>query len=318
MPVLGGAFEILQKPLQKLNGSLTSHRNPSGWASFYLSLPHSQGTVPCLLVRVGEQQYIVPLSQIQRVKLQEQEKLMPSYELRELLDLPTTTTTIAAKDTVKPLLVIQTSVTHKSVGIIIDEIIREQEVILKPLPSFMQRPGITESAVDGQGNVLLLIDIPELIANHIGVLSNSASQEDVASQPEQPANTVPKILLADDSAYLRQRVLQALQREHYEVVEAKDGMEAIEQLLENTPDIFLLDIEMPNLNGYDVLTVIREYPELARVKTIMLTSRTSEKHKQRARELGAQAYLPKPCPQEILLKTIGELLAQTSKESTPS
>lgn len=309
MPVLGGAFEILQKPLQKLNGSLVSRRNSSGWISFYLSIPRSQGTVPCLLVLVGEQQYIVPMSQIQRVSQQAQEKLAHNYELRELLDRPNAAVEHPAKDNTKPLLIIQSSAARKKVGIIVDEIISEQELILKPLPAFMHRPGITESAVDGQGNVLLLIDIPELIVNYGAATGHSEPDEDVTSQPVQSTHTVPKILLADDSAYLRQRVLQALQREHYEVMEARDGMEAVEQLLENTPDIFLLDIEMPNLNGYDVLTVIREYPELARVKTIMLTSRTSEKHKQRARELGAQAYLPKPCPQEILLKTISELLA---------
>jgi chemosensory pili system protein ChpA (sensor histidine kinase/response regulator) len=318
MPVLGGAFEILQKPLQKFNGSLTSRRNPSGWVSFYLSIPRSQGTVPCLLIRVGEQQYIVPMSQIQRVNQQSQEKLPHNYELRKLLDQPTVAGSNIVKDHAKPLLVIQSPTTHKSVGIIVDEIISEQELIPKPLPPFMQRPGIKESAVDGQGNVLLLVDITELIAGDISIVSSNKAPEEVASQAAPPKHSVPKILLADDSAYLRQRVLQTLQRAHYEVMEAKDGMEAIEQLLENTPDIFLLDIEMPNLNGYDVLTVIREYPELARVKTIMLTSRTSEKHKQRARELGAQAYLPKPCPQEILLKTISELLAQSSKERAPS
>lgn len=314
MPVLGGAFEILQKPLQKLNGSITLQRNPSGWVSFYLSIPRSQGTVPCLLIRMGEQQYIVPMAQIQRVNQQEHEQLTHSYDLRGLLGLPSSVTAVTTKDSSKPILVIKSAASRKSIGIIVDEIISEQELILKPLPAFMQRPGITESAIGGQGNVLLLIDIPELIARHTG---NESLEEAITSQQLQPAHTVPKILLADDSAYLRQRVLQALQREHYEVAEAKDGMEAVEQLLENTPDIFLLDIEMPNLNGYDVLNVIREYPELARVKTIMLTSRTSEKHKRRAQELGALAYLPKPCPQDILLKTISELLAPTSKEPLP-
>jgi chemosensory pili system protein ChpA (sensor histidine kinase/response regulator) len=315
MPVLGGAFEILQKPLQKLNGSITLQRNPSGWVSFYLSIPRSQGTAPCLIIRVEDQQYIVPMVQIQRVHQQAQEQLTQSYDLRGLLELPSSITADTTKNCSKPLLVIQSAASNKSIGIIVDEIIGEQELILKPLPAFMQRPGITEFALDGQGNVLLLIDIPELIAKHI---SNESQEETISSQQLQPINTVPKILLADDSAYLRQRVLQALQREHYEVVEAKDGMEAVEQLLENTPDIFLLDIEMPNLNGYDVLNVIREYPELARVKTIMLTSRTSEKHKLRAQELGALAYLPKPCPQDILLKTISELLAQTSRKPLTS
>jgi len=70
----------------------------------------------------------------------------------------------------------------------------------------------------------------------------------------------------------------------------------------------LLDIEMPNLNGYDLLSIIRAHPELAQVKIVMLTSRSSEKHQSRAQDLGAHAYLTKPCPQDTLLETIQSLL----------
>jgi chemosensory pili system protein ChpA (sensor histidine kinase/response regulator) len=79
-------------------------------------------------------------------------------------------------------------------------------------------------------------------------------------------------------------------------------------MLDHAPDALLLDIEMPNLNGYDVLSMMRVHPELAQVKTIILTSRTSEKHQARALELGALAYLTKPCPQDVLLETIQSLL----------
>lgn len=85
-------------------------------------------------------------------------------------------------------------------------------------------------------------------------------------------------------------------------------MKTLERLLDHPPDALLLDVEMPNLNGYDVLSMMRAQPELAKVKTIILTSRTSEKHKARALELGAHAYLTKPCPQDVLLETLRSLL----------
>ncbi len=85
-------------------------------------------------------------------------------------------------------------------------------------------------------------------------------------------------------------------------------MKTLECMLDRPPDALLLDVEMPNVNGYDVLVMMRVYPELAKVKTIMLTSRTSEKHRARARELGARAFLTKPCPQDVLLETIRSLL----------
>ncbi len=94
------------------------------------------------------------------------------------------------------------------------------------------------------------------------------------------------------------------------MTEARDGLEALELLMESTPDVFLLDVEMPNLNGYDLLNIMRLYPELASVKVVMLTARSGEKHIQRARELGAHAYLTKPCPPEALLETIQNLLTR--------
>src|SRR5207244_4499569 len=130
------------------------------------------------------------------------------------------------------------------------------------------------------------------------------------AETQEQQSQQPAILVADDSVYFRQSLLQMLKHASYSVTEARDGLEALEQLLEHTPDVFLLDIEMPNLNGYDVLSIMRLYPELASVKVIMLSSRSSAKHRQRARELGAHAYLTKPCPQETLLAQIEELLVR--------
>ncbi|GCE18910.1 ATP-binding response regulator [Dictyobacter kobayashii] len=316
MPVMGGTLEILRAPLQKLNGTINLHRNTAGGVSFHLSIPRSQGTVQCLLIRSGEQQLIAPITQIQRVSIQKLEHPDHCYRLKDLLDM-----TYSAMPNVvaegQPVLIIQ-SPTSTTVGILVDEILSEHDFIVRPLPTYLQRPGITESAINGQGDVLLMLDLPVLVRRYLQQTTprngQASEQGDTISGRQMRENRIPKILVADDSAYLRQAVLQTLKRDHYEVAEARDGMEAIEQLLENTPDIFLLDVEMPNLNGYDVLNIIREYPELAHVKTIMLTSRTSEKHMQRARELGAQAYLTKPCPQSTLLSTIRELLGEdTSK-----
>jgi chemosensory pili system protein ChpA (sensor histidine kinase/response regulator) len=86
-------------------------------------------------------------------------------------------------------------------------------------------------------------------------------------------------------------------------------MEALEQILEQSPDLLLLDIEMPNLNGFDLLSIIRANPLLSKLKIILLTSRSSEKHRQRALELGARNYLIKPCPQDVLLDTVQSVLA---------
>ncbi|GCE04980.1 ATP-binding response regulator [Dictyobacter aurantiacus] len=321
MPVLGGTLEILRAPLQRLNGTINLQRNSSGGVSFHLALPSSRSTIRCLLIRCGEQQFIVPMMQVQRVSLHTQEQLDQSYQLKDLLALSGDGISAPPDNNARPILIIQ-SASNKVVGIVVDEILSEQDLTIKPLPSYLRRLGIAEAAITGQGNTLLMLDLGELIRNYLQRAAPHNGQKlgptNGRGNQQKKNNQTPKVLVADDSAYLRQAVLHTLKQGKYEVFEARDGMETIEQLLENTPDIVLLDIEMPNLNGYDVLNIIREYPELAHVKTIMLTSRTSDKHVQRAQELGALAYLVKPCPQTTLLNTIKSLLGEnTGKHTRP-
>src|SRR5262249_18545660 len=156
--------------------------------------------------------------------------------------------------------------------------------------------------VDGSGNVLLVLDLPMLIRYHLAQRHNTA--QIVAPPVGVPSLTVEgrqpvTVLVADDSVYIRQSLRQTFERVGYQVIEARDGVEALECLSSDTPpSVLLLDIEMPNLNGYDLLNILHAQPGIAHCKTILLTSRSSEKHRQRAMELGAYAFLSKPCPQE--------------------
>jgi chemosensory pili system protein ChpA (sensor histidine kinase/response regulator) len=118
------------------------------------------------------------------------------------------------------------------------------------------------------------------------------------------------LLVADDSVYIRHSLRQTFERVGYEVIEARDGIEALECLSsDHPPSVMLLDIEMPNLNGYDLLNILHSQPGFVDCKTILLTSRSSAPHRQRAMELGAYAFLGKPCSQEVLLETVQKALA---------
>jgi len=205
------------------------------------------------------------------------------------------------------VLVMMPGASRKLTAIVVDEVMDEVEVVVKPLAAHLRRAGVNGASIDGRGHVLLMIDIPELIS-----LYTMTQHRVSASRPRHGDNStqqrVAKILVADDSVYQRHSVSQTLTRANYDVSEASDGMDALEQLLKDTPDIFLLDIEMPNLNGYDLLNIVSLYPELAGMKIIMLTSRKSEKHRQRAFALGAYAYLTKPCPLDEVHHTIQQAL----------
>ncbi|GHO93244.1 hypothetical protein KSF_032920 [Reticulibacter mediterranei] len=307
MTVQGGAVEALREPIQRLNGSISLQRNAAGGVSFLLRLPRSHTTSHCLMARVGQERIMVPFSQVQRISDMQRERIDMLYQLHDLLDFPPDPTPPAA---LRPVLIMPRSISRKVIGVAVDEVIGEIELVVKPLSPYLQRPGISGAAVDGGGYVLLMVDLPELISHYTLFLrtADPASRRSSTEKEEQQTRQ-PNILVADDSVFFRQSLLQMLKHASYSVTEARDGLEALEQLLEHTPDVLLLDIEMPDINGYDVLSVMRLYPELAAIKVVMLTSRSSEKHRRHARELGAHGYLTKPCPQEVLLSTIEEMLA---------
>jgi len=321
MSVQGGAVEIMHETMRHLHGTIHFPRTTEGEIRFLLRFPGSQGPAHCLVVRVGDQNLLVTLNQISHVGVMEYEQPMPSYHLQELLGYPAAAGTPANTPAFQSLLVIHHPITREPLGIVVDEIEAETEMVIKPLKPYLQRPGIIGSAINGRGNVLLALDLYELLlhfSQQDPALRLPAEKQDQTHQ--MVSRQKPRILLADDSAYLRKTILNMLPQTLYSIIEARDGREALEQLLENTPDIFLLDIEMPNLNGYDLLTLMQEYPELQHVKTVMLTSRTSDKHRQRALALGAKGYLTKPCDQPLLLNTIAQLLnsEQHSAEREPA
>jgi chemosensory pili system protein ChpA (sensor histidine kinase/response regulator) len=311
MAVGGSGLDEVQEAIRRLNGSISARRNTLGGISFYLRLPRSQGSIHGLLVRVGSHRVVVPFSHIQRINDGKESPLqgreidsnpaeLPS-NLNSLLGFPSAPTST----TIRPVLILQPGLASQAVQV--DEVLGDVKLVVKPLAPHLRRRGITGAAIDGMGNVLLMVDLPELLRRQGKWQAPAEATE--RDEKHSPGQTQKSILIADDSVYMRQSVLQTLSSAGYRVATARDGREAFELLSANPPHVLLLDLEMPILNGYDLLNIIRVHAELAQVKIVMLTSRSSEKHQERARELGAHAYLTKPCPQETLLEMISSLLA---------
>ena len=298
-------LDTVRESIDHLKGSITAQQNAVGGTSFYLRLPHSRGTVHGLLLGVGSQQVVVPFSQVQYINYENinYEKNMrydALYVLDELLGFPGEE---GSAETVRPVLILQ----HHGLAVQVSKVLGEVEVVMKPLAAYLQRPGIAGTVLNetGDGSVLLVLDLPTLV-----MYTDPAQQVLMKETTQRNRRTSPPrrtILIADDSVYIRQSVLQILSHAGYDVMQARDGEEALERLQTNSIDVLLLDIEMPNLNGYDVLNILRANPEFARPKVVMLTSRSSEKHQRHAEALGADGYLTKPCPQETLLATIESL-----------
>jgi chemosensory pili system protein ChpA (sensor histidine kinase/response regulator) len=119
---------------------------------------------------------------------------------------------------------------------------------------------------------------------------------------------VPLVMVVDDSVTMRKVTGRVLERHNFEVATAKDGLDALERMADTIPDLMLLDIEMPRMDGYELATAMKADPRMRDVPIIMITSRTGEKHRQRAMDLGVQRYLGKPYQEVELMRNVFDLL----------
>ncbi len=265
-----------------------------------------------LLVRTWEQQVIIPFTQVLRIDYQRQHDHDHFYTLNALLGFPGTDSASPVPVYLQPVLLLNMpTLAETRVGMQVDEVIGQVELLVKQPPAPLQRSGITGMAIDSTGTVLLVLDVPELIwrdqsrQGQKRTLSEHRQKYEI-SHRTTPAK--PKILIVDDSVSIRRTLHQTLSQKDYIILEASDGREALEKIEEESPDLLLLDLEMPHMNGYDVLNVLRTRSLLPGLKIALLTSRASDKHKQRAQVLGAHKYLTKPCSDTTLLETVAALL----------
>ena len=285
-------------------------------AGFIQHFPQATRLVTGLLVRAWEQQVIIPFAQVLRIDYQGQNGYDQFYLLNSLLDFPATpaalaSSTIPALEQAQHVLRLSTNIDtglEAQIGVQVDEVLGQVELLTRMPPAPLQRPGITGMAIDSTGNVLLVLDVHELIWQDRLRQKQAPVTNAYDNRTRTARHSTPKILIVDDSVSIRRTIRQTLGQKDYALLEASDGREALEKIEKESPDLLLLDLEMPRMNGYDVLNVLRTRSLLPDLKIVLLTSRTSNKHKQRAHELGAHRYLTKPCSDDILLATVAMLL----------
>jgi chemosensory pili system protein ChpA (sensor histidine kinase/response regulator) len=324
-----GAMISLQETSHHLYGSISLQERSEEGFTLQLRLPRSQRIIQGLLVRAGSQRVVVPVSQVRRIQYQKQgmgkahstvedSQDMTFVDRPEIVHLNKllgflSDNKLFEEEMIQTALVLELD--SPQIAVEVDAVIGEVVLVIKPLADHLCRPGITSTAFDGNGNALLVVNLPEIIrlkgirqsVEEIAGEANTANRHVILAP--QPTTLRHKILIADDSVYIRRSITATLSHEGYDVKEAVDGLQTLEQLSKESHDLLLLDIEMPNLNGYDVLNIIRTRQAFSSLKIVMLTSRSSEKHKRRAKDLGAHAYLIKPCPQDLLLETIKSLIS---------
>jgi chemosensory pili system protein ChpA (sensor histidine kinase/response regulator) len=203
----------------------------------------------------------------------------------------------------------------------VDEVLGNQEVVVKNLgPQLSRLPGLAGMSVLASGAVVLIynpVALGAVYGERAHELQRAAQQGDPLAQgghatPEAllAVSELPLVLVVDDSITVRRVTQRLLKREGYRVALAADGLQALERLQEEKPAVVLSDIEMPRMDGFDLLRNIRIDARLRDLPVIMITSRIAEKHRQHARELGANHYLGKPYSEDELLALVRQYSAR--------
>ncbi|HEY9130827.1 MAG TPA: Hpt domain-containing protein [Dyella sp.] len=320
----GVGMDVVANEIKQLGGSLAIDSAEGKGTTFVLRLPFTLAVTQAILVRIGESNFAIPMTSVQGVARIAPAELAarmaepnPSFEyggeqygihdLSELLGL----TPIHATDEVQlPLLLTRSGDLRAAIRI--DAVIGSREIVVKSVgPQVSSVPGILGATIMGDGSVLVILDLAPLVRHGIArreqlLLEGAAPRVPVVEE----VRVKPLIMVVDDSITMRKVTGRVLERHEFEVATAKDGVDAVEKLHDRVPDLMLLDIEMPRMDGYELATHMKADPRLRNVPIIMITSRTGDKHRQRAFDIGVDRYLGKPYQEAELLMQINEVLEQ--------
>ena len=311
----GVGMDVVSSEIRNLNGSLGIQSTLGRGTEFIIRLPLNLAVTKAVFVKIGESQFAIPIASVDgvgrigREELDEKLRLdSPEfnyagnrhkiYDLGTLLDLPTAK---AAGSMQMPMLLSKSG--QDRIAICVDQVLGSQEIVVKPVgPQVTSVPGVYGASIMPDGGVVVILDLAPLVRHN--------AERQIPHAPEAVEDTsrsMPLVMVVDDSITMRKVTSRILERNNFEVVVARDGLEAIEKMAEQVPDLVLLDIEMPRMDGYEVAQNMKSDARLQNVPIMMITSRTGEKHRQRAFDLGVERYLGKPYQEFELMRQVNEI-----------
>ncbi|MBJ6136463.1 Hpt domain-containing protein [Marinobacter litoralis] len=318
----GVGMDVVASEIKQLGGSLDIDSSLGRGTTFTVRLPFTVSVNRALMVATGEDFYAIPLNTIEgivRVSTYELEEYYkpdaPLYEyagqqyrLQYLGNLLNSDHHPKLQGQALPLPVILVRGAEQPLALQVDHLMGSREIVVKSLgPQFSTVRGVSGATILGDGNVVVILDLPAMIRSD--VLSDrqriaNLAKERTSGRFEEQVTTV---MVVDDSVTVRKVTSRLLERNGMEVITAKDGLDAVAQLQDHRPDVILLDIEMPRMDGFEVASFVRHDDTLKETPICMITSRTGEKHRERALAIGVNEYLGKPFQETVLLETIKRL-----------
>jgi chemosensory pili system protein ChpA (sensor histidine kinase/response regulator) len=315
----GVGMDVVATEVKKLGGGLFIESTLGKGSRFTIRLPFTLAISQALIVSVAEEVYALPLATVEgvvrlprNIVARHLGKDAPPFEyggqryrFQQLGSFVGLGPTRLPDGDVSMAVVLIRAGEH-STALVTDELVGSREIVVKSLgPQISAIRGIAGATILGDGRIVVILDMGSLVRSEW-----RARQADTPPLDQRDRRVFA--LVVDDSITVRRVTQRLLERNGMRVMTAKDGVEAVSQLQENLPDIILLDIEMPRMDGYEVAAHVRNDPRLKDIPIVMITSRVSEKHRARAIELGVDDYLGKPYQENQLLDAIEPLVNRRS------
>jgi chemosensory pili system protein ChpA (sensor histidine kinase/response regulator) len=310
----GVGMDVVATEIKKLGGALFIESKRGVGARFTIRLPFTLAITQALIVRVHDEFFALPMTTVEGVA-----RLTRSEIQRHLDEDPSTfnyggnhyrfqhlgvfvgsgPSILPESDAALPVILVRAG--EHSTALVTDELIGSREIVVKPVgPQIAGIRGISGATILGDGRIVVILDM--------GTMVRSEWRARSADHERSVRDDRIFAMVVDDSITVRRVTQRLLERNGMRVITAKDGVEAVALLQEHVPDVILLDIEMPRMDGYEVASHVRADARLADVPIIMITSRAGDKHRARAIELGVDDYLGKPYQESQLLDAIEPLV----------
>ena len=309
----GVGMDVVHSEVKKLGGAISVDTQAGRGTTFIIRLPLTLSIAQALLVGCSDQMFAIPLTAIVNIVEAPAGAVMEAlasdhpnlrYGGRDypFMDLGARLGILRGGGLPRKLPVLLLRLDTREVAVGVDSLFGTREVVVKSLgPQLGEIRGLFGATIMGDGRVLLILDIPAL-------WNESEGLRVTAMPAEAPVMERPYVMVVDDSLTVRKVTTRFLQKQGYDAVTAKDGIEALEQLRDRIPDVMLVDIEMPRMDGYELTARVRADARLRHVPIVMITSRSGHKHRERAMSLGVDVYLGKPYQEEDLRREIEVLL----------
>ncbi len=318
----GVGMDVVNSDIKQIGGSLEIESEPGQGTQFTIRIPFTLAIMQAIGLEAGDAKYLLPLSSVvgvSRIMPEDYRKLLEQdeplyrfaghdYPILDIEPLLGERPTPLGRDNVS-LLILRAG--EQRAAIRAPNLLPHREVVIKPVgPQISSVAGVLGGSISGDGEVMVILDPGPMIRR--ALIHGVATPDESAYAPINSGKLL--VMVVDDSITMRKVTSRVLESRDFEVITARDGVDALEQLQDRTPDIMLFDIEMPRMDGYELTERVRDDGRFRQTPIMMITSRAGQKHQDRAMQAGATAYLTKPYREDELLSEVDRLLTEAKQK----